>query len=96
MGIDSDHILGMLSAALRQPDQAATHIEAALARWGEGPYPEYAWTAYHYAVGLLDRSDESSQEKAKQLLGQSLDISAELGMQPLMERVRSRREILGA
>ncbi len=30
------------------------------------------------------------------LLDESLAISSELGMQPLMERVLSRREILGA
>ena len=30
------------------------------------------------------------------LLDESLAISSELGMRPLMERVQSRREILGA
>jgi len=30
------------------------------------------------------------------LLGESLAIPSELGMRPLMERVLSRREILGA
>ena len=35
-------------------------------------------------------------DKATSLLDESLAISTELGMKPLMERVRSRREILEA
>ncbi len=35
-------------------------------------------------------------EKATSLLDESLAISSELGMRPLMERVLSRREILKA
>ena len=34
--------------------------------------------------------------KAMSLLDESLAVSSELGMRPLMERVLSRREILGA
>ncbi len=40
--------------------------------------------ASHYRIGLGSPMDES------------LAISSELGMRPLMERVLSRREILGA
>ena len=36
------------------------------------------------------------REKAMSLLDESLAISSELGMRPLMERVLSRREILKA
>ncbi len=36
------------------------------------------------------------REKAMTLLDESLAISSELGMRPLMERVLSRREILKA
>ncbi len=36
------------------------------------------------------------REKAMSLLDESLAISSELGMRPLMERVLSRREILRA
>ena len=39
---------------------------------------------------------EGDQAKAISLLDESLAISSELGMRPLMERVLSRREILGA
>ena len=39
---------------------------------------------------------EEERERATAMLGESLAISTELGMRPLMERVLSRREILKA
>ena len=45
---------------------------------------------------ILDRYDEVDRAKAASLLSESLAISSELGMRPLMERVLSRREILKA
>ncbi len=45
---------------------------------------------------LLERTGEDDRAKAMSLLNESLAISSELGMRPLMERVLTRREILGA
>ena len=45
---------------------------------------------------LLQRMDEGDRSKAITLLDESLAISSDLGMRPLMERVLSRREILKA
>ena len=45
---------------------------------------------------FLQRNDPGDREKAMSLLDESLSISNELGMRPLMERVLSRREILRA
>ncbi len=45
---------------------------------------------------LLERKNEGDSEKAVAMLDESLAISNELGMRPLMERVLSRREILKA
>ena len=45
---------------------------------------------------LLERKDEGDGEKAVAMLDESLAISTELCMRPLMERVLSRREILKA
>ena len=42
------------------------------------------------------RQAQGDRQKAMQLLDESLAISTELGMRPLMERVLSRREILKA
>ena len=55
-----------------------------------------AWTCCDYADTLLQRNEPEDREKAMSLLDESLAISTELGMRPLMERVLSRREILKA
>ena len=44
----------------------------------------------------MQRNEPGDREKAASLLDESLAISSELGMRHLMERVLSRREILGA
>ncbi len=58
--------------------------------------PELAWTCCDYADLLKERNADGDRAKAMTLLDESLAISSELGMQPLMERVLSRREILKA
>ena len=45
---------------------------------------------------LLQRNEPGDREKAMSLLDESLAISTELGMRSLLERVLSRREVLGA
>ena len=77
--------------------QAATHFEDAQTFCrGAGYGPELAWTCCDYADLLLERNNEGDRAKADALLDESLVISTELGMRPLMERVLSRREILKA
>ncbi len=49
-----------------------------------------------YVDTLLQRKEPGDRERAMSLLDESLAISSELGMRPLMERVMSRREILRA
>ena len=78
-------------------DQAAAYFEDALTFCrGAGYRPELAWTCCDYADTLLDRNDAGDHEKAMSLLDESLSISRELGMRPLIECVLSRREILKA
>ena len=55
-----------------------------------------AWTGCDYSDILLQRDHPSDREQAVSQLDESLAISSELGMRPLMERVLSRREILKA
>jgi hypothetical protein len=43
---------------------------------------------------LLERDGDGDRAKATSLIVDSLAISSELGMRPLMERAISRREIL--
>ncbi len=100
----TDHILALLSQTMQNLDQAVTHFEDALDFCRTAGYrPELAWTCCDYADTLIERAstgsartDTGDREKAVSLLDESLAISSELGMWPLMERVLSRRDILKA
>ena len=91
-----DRLLGILSHAMGELEQAAGHFEDALTFCRKGFRPELAWTCCDYADTLLQRNEPGDRAKAMSLLDESLAISSELGMRPLMERVLSRREILRA
>ena len=93
----ADRLLGLLAQTMGDPKKAAGHFEDALAFCRKAGYrPELAWTCCDYADLLLKRNGEGDRAKAMALLDESLAISSELGMRPLMERVLSRREILSA
>ena len=103
VALAGDRLLGILAQAMGNLDQATTHFEDALAFCRKSGYlPELAWTCCDYADTLLHpstgsgRTDVSNREKAMSLLDESLAISTELGMRPLMERAQSRRETLKA
>ena len=90
-------MLALLSVTLNRPAQAATHFEEALAFCRKAGYrPELAWTCCDYADALRERDGEGDSARAVSLYDESLAISSELGMRPLMERALSRREILKA
>ena len=77
--------------------QATDHFEDALAFCRKAGFrPELAWTCCDYSNALRERDVNGDRAKAITLLDESLAISSELGMRPLMERVLSRREILKA
>ncbi len=91
--IAADRLLGLLSQTLGNLDQAVAHFEDALAFCRKAGYrPELAWTCCDYADTLLQRNEPGDREKAMSLLDESLAISTELGMRPLMERVISRQD----
>ncbi len=95
--ISTDRVLGLLAHAMAELDGAIGHFEDALAFCRKaGHRPQLAWTCCDYADVLRERNGEGDREKAISLLDESLQISRELGMRPLMERVLSRREILKA
>ena len=95
--ISADRLLGLLSHTMSNLFQAADHFEDALAFCRKAGYrPELAWTCCDYADALRERDREGDRAKAMSLLDESLAISSELGMRPVMERVLSRREILKA
>ena len=89
--------LGLLAHATGELDNAAGHFEGVLAFCRKAGYrPELAWSLCDYADMLLEQSGDGDREAATTMLDESLQISSELGMRPLMERVLSRREILKA
>jgi len=101
----ADRLLGLLCQTMGQPDLAAAHFENALAFCRNAGYrPELAWTCCDYADWLLSRASpepgrggsptaarRNGQAKAMTLLDESLAISSELAMRPLVERVLARK-----
>ncbi len=86
-------LLGLLSQVMGNLDQAAAHFEDALEFCRNAGYrPELAWTCCDYADTLRELNNVGDREQAISLLDESLAISTELGMRPLMERVISRRD----
>jgi hypothetical protein len=95
--ISVDRLLGLQSQTMGNLDQAVAHFEDALAFSRKAGYrPELAWTCCDYADTLLQRNEPGDREKAMSLLDESLVISSELGMRPLMERVISCQDGLQA
>ncbi len=92
-----DRVLGLLAQTMGNLDQAVGHFEDALAFCRKAGYrPEVAWTCHDYADALLQRNDSGDREKAVSLLDESLTISRELGMRPLMERIQDRLDRLSS
>ena len=96
-----DRLLGLLSQTMGNLDQAVGHFEDALAFCCKAGYrPELAWTCYDYAdcllVGAHGRAPlRDDRQKAVILLEESLTISRELSMRPLVERVTALKERAG-
>jgi DNA-binding CsgD family transcriptional regulator len=88
-----DHLLGLLSQTMGNVDQAAAHFEDALAFCRKsGCRPGLAETCCDYADLLRDRDTTGDRAKSITLLDESLAISSELGMPPLIERVVALKE----
>ncbi|MCI0795075.1 MAG: AAA family ATPase [Chloroflexi bacterium] len=86
-----DRLLGLLSQTMGNLDQAVSHFEDALSFCHKAGYrPELAWTCCDYADTLGPRAAEGDRAKATSLLEESLAISTELGMRPLMARITER------
>ena len=96
-GANAQSILGLLALSLGNFDVAVGHYDEALSFCRQAGYrPEQAWTCCDYADTLLKRNNPGDRDQAMSLLDESLAISTELSMRPLMERVLSRRDILKA
>jgi ATP/maltotriose-dependent transcriptional regulator MalT len=88
-----DRALGLLAQTVGNLDQAIAHFEDALVFYRKASArPELAWTCCEYAEALLQRHRPGDRTKAISLLGESLSLSQQLGMKPLMERVIGLQE----
>ena len=86
-----DRLLGLLSQTMGNLDREVVHFEDALAFCRRAGYrPELAWAYCDSADVLQERNGPGDRAKAVDLLNESLAISTELGMLPLMERVSER------
>ena len=89
--------MGLLSQTMGNSGQAQIHFEDALVFCRNAGYrPELAWTCCDYADTLIQRNGDGDRAKATSLLDESLAISTELGMRPLIDRVTERQERIEA
>lgn len=92
-----DRLLGLLAQTMGSLDLAVEHYEDALTFCRNGGYrPELAWTCHDYAETLVQRNGPGDRAKVSSLLEESLAISTELGMRPLIDRIAGLRERVGA
>ena len=95
--MSADRLLGLLAHTMGDITHATSHFEDAISFCRKANYrPELAWSLCDYADLLRERHAEGDRERAMALLDESLAISRELGMRPLMERSLARREVLTA
>jgi DNA-binding CsgD family transcriptional regulator len=95
--VSVDRLLGLLSQTMDNLAQAATHFEEGLVFCRKAGYrPELVWTCCDYADVLQERGADGDRAKAVSFLDESLAISTELGMPPLMERVAERLDRIQA
>ena len=91
--ISVDHLLALTAQTMGNPDQAINHFDDALEFCRKAGFrPEVAWTCFDYVGILLDRNGAGDRATAISLLDESLAISSELGMRPLMERITVLQE----
>ena len=91
--IQGDRILGLLAQTMSNFDDSEIHFEEALTFCRNGGYrPQLAWSLHDYANWLLERNNVGDREKALEMLGESLALSTELGMKPVIARVTDLKE----
>jgi DNA-binding CsgD family transcriptional regulator len=88
-----DRLLGLLAHTTGMPEEAAAHFDDALEFTGNAGYRlEAAWTCHDYAESLLDSGVPADVEKAVSLIDDGLEISRELGLVAIEERLVALQE----
>ncbi|MFB3119022.1 MAG: AAA family ATPase [Stenotrophomonas maltophilia] len=89
--MSGDRLLGLLAQTMGDLERAASHFEDAVAFCRKAGYrPQLAWSLCDNADCLLKRNGPEDREQARTLLEDSLVLSRELGMRPLIERALER------
>ena len=90
-----DLLLGLLARTMGRLEGAGVHFSDALTFCRRGGYrPMLAWSLYEHARLLLSLEETKESEKATKLLIESLEISSDLGMAPLREKVIDLQGVL--
>ena len=93
LGPQINRLIGLLAQIAGSVSEALAHFEDALAFCRKAGYrPELAWTCCDYAEALLQRNGPGDSDKALPLINESLAISTDLGMRPLMERAAAVKQ----
>ena len=74
----------MLATAGR-PDDALAELDAALDRYRGSARADYAWAAYQYERILAEQGDSDVRTHAERLTDETITLTRELGMPPLLE-----------
>ena len=91
--IQGDRILGLLAHTMSNFDDSETHFEEALTFCRNGGYrPQLVWSLHDYANLLLKRNNVGDREKALEMLDESLALSTELGMKPVIVRITDLKQ----
>jgi tetratricopeptide (TPR) repeat protein len=92
LGMAADRLLGLLAFTMEEVETACAHFEAALSFCDRSGYrPEYARTAFDYAVALRARGRPGDAERAAKLRAEALAAARTVGMSTLEERIVAER-----
>lgn len=95
--MSADRLLGLLAQTVGDREAAVSHFEDSLTFCRNAGYrPELAWSCHDYGETLLERHGPGDRAKADSLLEESLAISDELGMGPLVERTIALQQKLAS
>ena len=86
-GRSADALLGALSQALGNTDDAIKHYRDSITFCRNRFIPELAWISYEYAKVLCGRGDQYDKKLSLEALGEGLKIAERLEMNPLIEKI---------
>jgi DNA-binding CsgD family transcriptional regulator len=91
-----DYSLGLLLVTVDRVDEAVDAFETGLRLYERGYRTWYVIAAHECARVRLERGKPGDHERARTLLDECLAMASELGMKPLVQRVRALQESLAS